>query len=115
AALTVNDKLMKAAQGHADNLARLDKDPGKDFSPHVVEGKTPGDRAQAAGYQGVVAENTMLGSSATAPIVMDIWMKSEGHRKNIVDKTGSETGVGLAQSKAGRWWYVQVFGRPAPR
>ena len=44
--------------------------------------------------------------------VMDHWLKSESHRKNILDKRFSEIGIGIAPSEKGILYYAQVFGTP---
>src|SRR5262249_35300263 len=47
-ALKVNQALQKAAQGHAENMARQGK------LAHVLDGKSSQERARAAGYEGAV-------------------------------------------------------------
>jgi uncharacterized protein YkwD len=39
-------------------------------------------------------------------------MTSPAHRANILSAKYTETGVGMARSKSGRIYSVQVFGRP---
>ena len=39
-------------------------------------------------------------------------MQSGGHRKNILSPDFTELGVGHAIDRAGRPYYVQVFGNP---
>jgi uncharacterized protein YkwD len=43
--------------------------------------------------------------------VMDAWMDSDGHRRNILDKRFRRLGVGAKQSEDGTWYLAQVFGR----
>jgi len=44
--------------------------------------------------------------------MMDDWKRSPGHRRNMLTPNITEIGVGAAQGKSGRWYFVQVFGRP---
>jgi uncharacterized protein YkwD len=107
--LRANGRLMEAAQLHADQMARLGR------LEHVLPGAphpTPEDRLAAAGYLwSAYAENIAMGQSS-ASAAMDSWMRSSGHRANILNRNVTEIGVGFARDSAGRPYYVQVFGRP---
>ena len=39
------------------------------------------------------------------------WMKSEGHRANILHKEYREIGLGVAEDDNGERYFTQVFGR----
>ena len=108
-ALRAASRLMQAAQLHADQMARLGR------LEHVLSGAQyprPEDRLAAAGYQwSSYAENIAMGQSSAAA-AMDSWMRSSGHRANILSTSVTEIGVGFARDSAGRPYYVQVFGRP---
>jgi uncharacterized protein YkwD len=105
--LAVNARLMKAARGHAANMARQEK------MEHVLDGKRPRQRAEAAGYVVArVTENLAAGQEWTTEAVMEDWMKSKEHRPNILDPKVTEIGVGLAKSARGEWYYAQLFARP---
>ena len=54
-------------------------------------------------------ENVALGQSSAAA-ALDSWMRSRGHRKNILNPDFTELGAGYAIDRAGRPYYVQVFG-----
>lgn len=41
------------------------------------------------------------------------WLKSPGHRKNMLSRTFTRVGTGVAKDSRGRTYTVQVFGRPA--
>ena len=41
------------------------------------------------------------------------WLTSDGHRRNMLDAQYTETGVGAARSKSGKWYYCQLFATPA--
>jgi len=106
--LKPNPLLFKAARGHSANMARQEK------MEHVLDGKTPGQRARAAGYQADwIAENIAAGEDWPLEGVIADWMGSKGHRENILSPKVSEVGVGLAKTKKGEWYYTLLFGRPA--
>jgi uncharacterized protein YkwD len=107
--LRTSSRLMEAAQLHADQMARLGR------LEHVISGAQyprPEDRLAAAGYQwSSYAENIAMGQTSAAA-AMDSWMRSSGHRANILSTSVTEIGIGFARNSAGRPYYVQVFGRP---
>jgi uncharacterized protein YkwD len=61
-----------------------------------------------------VAENVgyQLNKPDPAGSMMQGWEASPGHRRNLLLADVTELGVGAAQGKSGRWYFVQVFGRP---
>ncbi|MEU9859986.1 CAP domain-containing protein [Streptomyces sp. NPDC047971] len=96
--------LRSAAQAHADDMAE------RGYYEHTSpEGRDAGDRITAAGYAwSSWAENIHRGpKSATA--AMEDWMKSEGHRRNILNCSFEDIGVGVRLTSGGPWW-VQNFG-----
>ncbi|MGW1776144.1 sigma-70 family RNA polymerase sigma factor [Streptomyces sp. NPDC002104] len=97
-------QLRTAAQGHSDDMAR------RDFFSHTnPDGADPGKRTTAAGYRwSTYGENIAMGQR-TAAQVMDSWMKSQGHRENILNCSFKDIGVGLHQGAGGPWW-TQNFG-----
>ncbi|MFD3357053.1 CAP domain-containing protein [Streptomyces fradiae] len=106
-ALRIDGLLQKAAQGHADDMA------ARDFYDHTTpEGRSPGDRIDAVGYRwSTWAENIHRGPADPATAVRD-WMKSPGHRANILNCAFRDIGVGVNTRSNGPWW-VQKFGASA--
>jgi len=109
AALRANPRLMRAAQLQADQMARARRMahelPGTRY-PRTL------DRIAAADYHWYsVGENVAFGQPNAAK-VLDSWMHSRGHRANILNANFTEMGAGYAVDRAGRPYYVQVFGRP---
>lgn len=105
--LTVDARLAAAARAHsADMVAR------GFFAHEDPEGRGPADRVRAAGYSySVVAENIAAGQRSAAEVV-ESWMNSPGHRKNILRREVTQIGVGTATGGSfGRHW-TQVFGTP---
>lgn len=101
-ALTLDDRLTKAATDHSVDMARNNY-----FSHTSQDGRTFVERAKAAGYPNPGAENIAKGQS-TPEAVMDAWMKSAGHRENILNCGLKTMGLGLATD--GYYW-TQLFGR----
>ena len=91
-ALLPDARLDAAAQAHAEDL--LDRAYYEHRSP---EGGTPASRVRAAGFErpNLVAENIAKGLFTPAETV-DRWMDSPGHRKNILRRRATATGLGVA-------------------
>lgn len=148
--LTYNNTLEKAAQAHAEWMARQRKmehlqPPPASFDEHRTCNHHPVNRAINAGYiewgdvftavpgengMGVVTKpdaNEHIGeiiaaawggghpASHTGKIV-DGWMKSPGHRKEILTGHYEEMGIGVACTPDGKdtFWCV-MFGKPTKR
>lgn len=104
--LTADPKLMAAARGHAENMAKLE------MLEHTLNDKTHADRAKDAGYEfGWLGEN-IAWNQENAKEVLGSWMNSSGHKANILKDEATEIGVAVAKSKKGERYWVQVFGKP---
>ncbi|AOP48200.1 CAP domain-containing protein [Streptomyces lydicus] len=100
--LTLNAKLTKAAQDHSKDMASHGN-----MSHTGSDGSDPGARITRAGYHwSAYGENIAYGYSSPES-VMKGWMASPGHKRNILDCSFKEIGVGLAQP--GDYW-TQDFG-----
>jgi len=87
------------AQAHSADMAR------RDFFDHInPDGKTPFDRLRRAGIPYSAAAENIAYGTASAKRVLELWLKSAGHRANIENCRYTHHGVGLSQ---GRW--TQVF------
>ena len=60
----------------------------------------------------MVGENVAYGYP-NGKAAVSAWMKSPGHKANILNKNYRLIAVGAAQDKDGRWYVAQVFGRSA--
>jgi uncharacterized protein YkwD len=109
APLRANDRLMRAAQLQAEQMASLGR------MAHVLsDGPYPGpqDRLSAVGYRWrAYAENIAYGQSGPQDVT-ESWMTSAGHRANMLNTTYTELGTGYAVDSRGRPYFVQVFGTP---
>ncbi|NUT05960.1 MAG: hypothetical protein HOV76_21025, partial [Hamadaea sp.] len=106
-AVVFNDKLAKAAEGHS-----ADKAAQAYFSHTSLDGRTPRDRARAAGYQYASAENIAAGN-ATAKATMNQFMNSPGHKANILNCSHKAVGIGMAKGGPYRYYWTQLFGSRA--
>jgi uncharacterized protein YkwD len=109
AALAVSDPLGRAAQRHAQDMARRGY-----FDHRAPEGSTPGDRVRRAGYlPRLVGENIAFGPESAEEVVRG-WLESTGHCENIMDARFTQIGIGLAEgSRRGHIYWVQNFGSAA--
>lgn len=101
--LTYDRRLEKAAQMHASDMAN------RGFFSHTgSDGSDVRHRLKRAGYKYcVAAENIAWGQKSRAG-VMNGWMNSKGHRKNILNHKVKS--VGLAEASGGHW--VMVLAAP---
>ena len=106
-ALAREDRLMQAAQIHADQMAAAKR------MDHVLEGArypTLVSRLAAVGYRyGATAENISW-NQPSASVTVAGWMRSVGHRTNMLSTMYTEMGAGYATDASGQSYYVQVFG-----
>jgi uncharacterized protein YkwD len=115
AALTVNALLQQAAQAHAENMARQDKYGDDDRNGHILDGHDFIWRIDQVGYNWSEAgENVAynFGYSNPAQTMANPWWESAGHRANMLNGDYTEIGIGFARGASGRWYGVQLFGRP---
>jgi uncharacterized protein YkwD len=88
--LSRNRQLDRAAQGHADDMARRDF-----FAHRTPEGVGPAERVDRSGYHwSTVLENLAAGQPSAREVVQG-WIASKaGHREAMLDKTVREVGIG---------------------
>lgn len=86
-----------------------------DFNHTTKAGSTFSARITAAGYTWSAASENIAAGQTTAKQVVDGWIKSEGHCKNIMDGTVTQLGVGYAvrtaSGKTTPYW-TQNFAKP---
>jgi len=112
--LTEDPRLESAAQAHADDMGR------RDFYAHRnPDGLGPHQRIRAAGYDGpATGENIHWGVrlNATPANIVSDWMKSPGHRANILRRRFTRVGTGVAYDPPKAFYreragvYVNNFG-----
>jgi uncharacterized protein YkwD len=87
------------AQAHADDMVRRDY-----FSHTNPEGQGPFDRLRAAGVTYTAAAENIAYGYPTAAAVLQGWLNSDGHRRNLENCEYTHHGIGL---NSGKW--VEVF------
>ncbi|POM72754.1 SCP-like extracellular protein [Phytophthora palmivora] len=105
--LCINSKLMAASKRHSDDMA------ARNYMSHTgSDGSTMAQRVTAAGYQWTrVAENVAAGQLNVAA-VMTSWMKSTGHRANILgDYTMFGTAYAYNSGSTYKHYWTQNFGK----
>lgn len=122
AALQPRAQLQLAAQRHSEDMVAR-----RFFEHETPEGADPQRRMLAAGYP---SDNAFTGENiawATGPkgspgAIVDLWMHSPPHKRNILRPQFTEIGVGIApgapqtpRSDDPPWTYTTDFGGPPVR
>lgn len=104
APLTTDQALTDLARDHSCGMARDERFGHGSFADRV--------RAAGIAYR-AIGENLARIANGTAPVdrAVNGWMKSEGHRANILSTGFSATGVGVCRGD-GAYYFTQLFVRP---
>ncbi len=105
-ALRMDTHLLSAARLHSADMA-----VNTYFSHTSPDGRDPGARMKAAGYdvRGGWAENIAAGYP-TPEAVTAGWMGSDGHRRNILNCGLRAIGIGISRGANGWLYWTQDFG-----
>lgn len=118
APLAVHRQLTEAAEGFAAYMAQTDR------YGHQADGRRPAERVGKRGYEYcIVAENIGYQYSSSgftteelAARLVQGWLESPAHRRNLLDSDVTDTGVALARSEqTGNYYAVQLFASPKSR
>ena len=107
--LNSSARLMEAARIHANQMAEAGR------MEHTISGArypTMQSRLEAVGYTYWNAAENIAWNARSSAAVVDGWMRSVGHRANILDTRLTEIGAAVARSAKGETYWIQVFGRP---
>lgn len=111
--LTLNKKLSSSAVAKVDDMFALQY-----FEHDSPSGKTAADLVRAEGYSfQSVGENLALGDFGTDQKLVEAWMNSAPHKKNILNPKFTELGLAVTKGMfkgEPQWLAVQHFGRPTP-
>jgi len=105
--LTWNSKLAQSGADHCQDM--IDQNYFEHNSP---SGSTPGDRATAAGYHWMLIGENIAAGYSSPEAVMEGWMNSPDHKKNILREEYKELGVGIRIGPNRRYYWAQEFGTP---
>lgn len=86
--LTRSEALARAAQAHAEAVCATR------IAAHVLRGKGPKERAEAAGHLGPVSENVAIAGRVAQAHAN--FLLSPSHRANVLDPLATEVGLGIA-------------------
>ncbi len=101
-ALSVAPQLVIAAAAHSEDMLAMGV-----LTHTGSDGSGPGERIARTGYQATTwGENAAAGYTSVQS-VMNGWLTSSGHCRNLMNSRFSEFGAG----RAGNYW-TQVFARP---
>ena len=101
-------RLRSVARRHSQNMA------ARDFFAHLdPDGHDVLERLRAEGVEDftAVGENIFTGQQGEVParLVVQAWLKSPGHRKNLLDPRYTLGGVGVAVGQPDRVYITQVY------
>jgi uncharacterized protein YkwD len=104
AALQMTDIASRQAAQHSRNMASGKTAFSHDgFDQRIAAIK----KAMGADYMAAAAENVASGQMSAKEVVNG-WLKSAGHKKNI-EGNYNLTGIGVAQSSKGELYFTQIF------
>jgi uncharacterized protein YkwD len=102
--VAMDERLMAAARAKLFDMLQRDY-----FDHRTPDGRQPWSFMQAAGYRFQMAAENLAKGYDDGDEVQRAWMKSRGHRANILNPHFTEIGVADANGIV-----VVMFGRPMP-
>ena len=100
--LVSNDVIVNIAEGHSKNMATKKVPFGhQGFDARVAK------ISKQVKPVNSFAENVLFGPQKAKEAV-ELWLGSEGHRKNI-EGDYNQTGIGIVKSKNGDLYYTEIF------
>lgn len=106
--LAWNGALASAASKHSADMARRNY-----FDHSSPEGKRARQRVEAERYDWRVVGENIAGGDTSVNAVMDGWIASSEHCRNIMDPAFAEVGVACVQRNGTAWgtYWTMVLGR----
>lgn len=103
-----SEEAAKVARLHSENMAKFG------FFSHVgLDGKMVDDRADSLGVKKwrAIGENIAYNRGYANPmeIAVEKWLLSTSHRQNLLNSRWKQTGIGIAVSENGTFYFTQVF------
>lgn len=103
-----SDEIANLARMHSQNMAGH-----KFFSHKDLDGNTVDDRAEIIGLGEwkAIGENIayLKGHKNPAGTAVENWMKSTGHRQNVLNERYNQSAIGVAIGPDGSYYFTQVF------
>jgi uncharacterized protein YkwD len=112
-ALREDAALTRAAREHSEELAARRTLDHNSTNParHTMTMRID----EAGGSWSRAAENlaNMSGAASAVPSqTVRMWLSSEGHRRNMLERAYTHTGVGIAIDRRGIWYVTQLYVLP---
>ena len=105
--LTISPVLMQVAEAHSQDMVN------RNFFDHVnPDGQDPSDRLDEAGYDWWACGENIGGGYTTPQAMFDGWMKSPGHKANMLDPDFTEIGLGYVTGGYYHHYWTAVFATP---
>jgi uncharacterized protein YkwD len=106
--LAWSDDAAELARIHSRSMAQ-----NNFFSHQGLDGSMVNDRAEQMGLFDwrAIGENIAFNRGYDQPVELAVqkWLESPSHRENLLNKSWVETGVGIAVSRDGSYYFTQVF------
>ncbi len=107
-ALKWNDSIAEVARLHSSNMAEYNF-----FSHKGLDGLTVDGRAEQLhmGAWSAIGENIAFMKGFDDPVSAAVrnWLQSPSHKMNLLNGEWSESGIGLAVTADGKYYFTQVF------
>lgn len=108
APLKWSDDVARIARLHSENMANFNF-----FSHTGVDGMMVNDRADFLGIRKwqAIGENIAYNQGFENPVefAVERWMKSPKHRDNLLSSRWKESGIGVAVTANGTYYFTEVF------
>ena len=101
--LVMNEALSRVAQAKSEDMRNANY-----FSHQSPTYGSPFDMLKKFGIPYRTAGENIAKGQRTPDTVVDAWLRSEGHRKNILNPNFKEMGVGYAVGNGSAYW-TQIF------
>ena len=108
--LTMHERLARAAQAHACDLAARQQ-----ISHQDRQGRLPMKRLRIAGFAACFSAENLAMGLPDAAVTVRSWQASPRHARNQQDARARVMGFGVARGPKGRLWWVGVYAAPCPR
>ncbi len=106
--LTWSDDAARIARLHSENMANYNF-----FSHAGLDGSMVNDRADSFGVRKwrAIGENIAYNQGFENPVefAVERWMQSPKHRDNLLNSRWKESGIGIAVTADGTYYFTEVF------
>ena len=103
-----NEQATQIARLHSRNMADYDF-----FGHEGLDGRKVDGRANLFGLRRwqIIGENIAYNRGYRKPLerVVESWMRSAGHRRNLLNRRWKESGIGIAIKSNRTYYFTQVF------